>query len=182
MIRALLIAAAFAPAALAAEHPPITPQRDVDVIYATAAPRDGGPPLTQRMRWSVASGRLRVDPPTGGLYMIVDYRAKRMAVVKPDARAVLDVSTLGPGLPGAAAGDYVRQGAGQAAGLPCTDWQTSDAAGQQTLLCLTPDGVMLRASQGGQVLLEATRVSYGPQDPSAFQPPEGFRHVAGPTP
>ena len=60
MIRAVLIAAAFAPAAAwAAEHPPITPQRDVDVTYATGAPQEGGPALTQRMRWSVATGRLR---------------------------------------------------------------------------------------------------------------------------
>ena len=182
MIRTILLALAFAPGVLAAERPPITPQRDVDVTYAIGASQDGGPPLTQRMRWLVATSRLRVDPPTPGLYMIVDYRAKRMAVVKPADHAVLDVSTAGPGLPGAAAGDYDRRGAGQVAGLACTEWQTTDAAGRQTLLCLTPDGVMLRASQGDQVLLEATSVSYGPQDPAAFQPPAGYRHVAGPTP
>ena len=182
MIRAAVLALALAPAVSAAERPPITPQRDVDVTYVTGAAQDGVSPLVQRMRWSVASGRLRVDPPTAGLYMIVDYRAKRMAVVKPADRAVLDVSTAGPGLPGSAAGDYSRRGAGQAAGLPCTDWLTTDAAGQETLLCLTADGVMLRASQGGRVLLEARSVSYAPQDPAAFLPPDGYRHVAGPTP
>ena len=115
------------------------------------------PPLAQRMRWSVASGAAAGrSSRLPGLYMIVDYRAKRMAVVKPADRAVLDVSTAGPGLPGAAAGDYSRRGSGQVAGLPCTDWQTDDAAGQETLLCLTADGVMLRASQAGHVLLEAT--------------------------
>ncbi len=164
---------------MAAEHPPITPQRDVDVTYAIASPKDGAPALTQRMRWSVAGGRLRVDPPTGGLYMIVDYRAKRMAVVKPADRAVLDVSTAGPGLPGAPGGEYVRGSEGHVAGLACTDWQTDDAAGQPTLICLTPDGVMLRASQSGHVLLEAVTVKYGPQDLAAFIPPEGFRHVSG---
>ena len=182
MIRALLLASALALAAQAAERPPITPQRDVDVTYAMVSPQQGSPALTQRMRWSVATGRLRVDPPTGGLYMIIDYRAKRMAVVKPADRAVLDVSTAGPGLPGADAGGYVRGGAAQVAGLPCTEWQTADAAGQDTLLCLTADGVMLRASQGGHVLLEATGVSYSPQDPSAFLTPDGYRHVAGPAP
>jgi hypothetical protein len=177
-----LLALLAAPAVMAAEHPPVIPQRDVDVTYAMASPKDGAPPLTQRMRWSVASGRLRVDPPTGGLYMIVDYRAKRMAVVKPSDRAVLDVSTNGPGLPGAAGGDYVRRAPGQVAGLACTDWQTADAAGQPTVICLTADGVMLRASQAGNVLLEATAVAYGPQDPAAFVPPEGFRHVSGDRP
>ena len=114
--------------------------------------------------------------------MIVDYRAKRMEVVKPDARAVLDVSTAGAGLPGQEAGDYQRRGAEQVAGLPCTNWQTADAAGQQTLLCLTADGVMLQASQSGRVLLQATSVTFGPQDPAAFVPPSDFRHIVGPTP
>lgn len=181
MIRAVLLASLLASGVLAAEHPPITPQRDVDVTYAMAGPQ-GTSSLTQRMRWSVATGRLRVDPPTDGLYMIVDYRTKRMAVVKPADHAVLDVSTAGPGLPGAAAGDYDRRGVAQVAGLPCTEWQTTDAGGQGALLCLTADGVMLRASQGSRVLLEATQVSYGPQDPAAFVPPEGYRHVAGAVP
>jgi hypothetical protein len=114
--------------------------------------------------------------------MIVDYKAKRMAVVKPSDRAVLDVSTAGPGLPGAAGGAYVRREPGQVAGLACTNWQTADAAGQPTVICLTQDGVMLRASQAGNVLLEATMVAYGPQDPAAFVPPDGFRHVSGDRP
>ena len=85
---------------LAADRPPIIPLRDVDVTYQVAQPIEGGPALSQRMRWSVATGRLRVDPPSPGLYMIVDYTAKRMSVVKVADRAVLDVSTAAPGLPG----------------------------------------------------------------------------------
>ena len=38
---------------------------------------------------------------------------------------------------------------------------------------------MLRAAQGSATLLEATSVQYGPQDPAAFVPPDGFTHVAG---
>ena len=38
---------------------------------------------------------------------------------------------------------------------------------------------MLRAAQAGQALLEAVSVQYGPQDPAAFNPPDGFTHVAG---
>ncbi len=165
--------------ALAAERPPITPQRDVDITYQVAQPVPGGPALAQRMRWSVVSGRLRVDPPSPGLYMIVDYRAKRMAVVKLAERAVLDVSTAGPGLPGAAAGAYTRQDDADIAGLRCTNWLTADAGGHETTLCLTADGVMLRASQGSHPLLQALSVQYGPQDPAAFVPPDGFRHVEG---
>jgi hypothetical protein len=114
--------------------------------------------------------------------MIVDYRAKRMAVVKPADHAVLDMATAGPGLPGAAAGAFTRLDADQVAGFACTNWQTPDAAGQDTTLCLTPDGVMLRASHGSHVLLEAVTVSYGPQDAAIFVAPDGFRHVAADRP
>ncbi len=168
--------------ACAADRPPIIPLRDVDVLYQVVQPVPGGPALAQRMRWSVATGRLRVDPPSAGLYMIVDYRTKRMAVVKDEQHAVLDVSTAGPGLPGAAAGSYTRQDAAEIAGLRCTNWLTADAGGKDTTLCLTEDGVMLRASQSGQVLLQATAVRYGPQDAAAFTPPEGYRHVSGDRP
>ena len=177
VIAAWLLALLAAPAR-AADHPPIVPQRDVDVTYDVTAPA-GGPAMTQRMRWSTAAGRLRVDPPTKGIYMIVDYRNKRLAVVKPEQQAVLDLPGAGPGMPGAAAGAYTRQGADQVAGLPCTVWQTADAAGQDTLLCLTADGVMLRASQGGRVLLQAASVTYAAQDPADFIPPDGFTHIAG---
>ena len=182
MKRAAVLGVLLAAPAFAADHPPIMPQRDVDVTYQVAQPVPGGPALSQRMRWSVTTGRLRVDPPSPGLYMIIDYATKRMSVVKPADRAVLDVPTSAPGLPGAPAGAYTRQDSAVVAGLPCTDWQTVDAGGQPTVLCLTTDGVMLRASQAGQVLLEATAVSYGPQDPAAFIAPEGFQHVSGPAP
>ena len=123
MIRGLLPAAllaAFQACPAHAGRPPITPQRDVDVTYRLVQPVREAPPLSQRMRWSVATGRLRVDPPSPGLYMIVDYKAKRMAVVKLAERAVLDMATSGPGLPGAPAGDYQRQDEAEIAGLRCT--------------------------------------------------------------
>ncbi len=181
-MRLAIVAILLAAPALAADRPPTIPLRDVDVTYRIAQPVEGGAPLSQRMRWLVATGRLRVDPPSPGLYMIVDYTAKRMSVVKLADRAVLDVPTVAPGLPGAPAGAYAVRDAAVVAGLPCTNWLTTDAAGQDTLLCLTPDGVMLRASQRGQTLLEAVSVSYGPQDPAAFTPPDGFHHVAGAMP
>ncbi len=176
---ALLLCGPFVGSAAAQQKPPIIPLRDVDVTYTMAQPVKGGPALSQRMRWSVATGRLRVDPPARDLYMIVDYRTKRMAVVKDSARAVLDLNAAGQGLPGADAhAAFTRGQADQAAGLACTDWQTTDARGLPVVICLTDDGVLLRASQDGHVLLEAASVHYGPQDPAAFVPPDGYRHVA----
>ncbi|WP_158744607.1 hypothetical protein [Acidisphaera sp. L21] len=182
MIRLVLAALLLTSAARAADRPPTTPQRDVDITYTMAQRQEGAPALTQRMRWSVSAGRLRVDPPTGGIYMIIDYRAKRMSVVKVADHAVLDVSTAGPGLPGAESGSFTRRDTDQIAGLPCTDWQTADAGGQETLICMTEDGVMLRASQGGKVLVQASSVSYTTQNPADFTPPDGFRHVSGDRP
>jgi hypothetical protein len=183
MNRFWLAAAFLAPiTAWAADKPPIIPQRDVDIQYQMASPQPGAPSLLQRMRWSVTTGRLRVDPPTPGLYMIVDYQGHRMQVVKPSDHAVLDMATAGPGLPGAAAGSYIQMGADQVAGLACTNWRTEDAAGQETVLCLTADGVMLRASHGDRVLLQASTVTYGPQDAAAFTAPDGFRHVTADKP
>jgi hypothetical protein len=179
MIRFVILAALLATPALAQDKPSTVPLRDVDVTYGMAQPLENGPPLTQRMRWSVASGRLRVDPPAHDLYMIVDYRARHMAVVRPSDRAVLDMDATGAGLPGAPSdGRFARRGNEQIAGLPCTNWQTLDSAGVAAVVCITPDGVMLRASREGHVLLEATSVSFTPQDPAAFEPPTGFRHIA----
>ncbi len=174
----LLCGPALLHPAAAQEKPPITPQHDVDVTYTIAQPVQGRPALSQRMRWSVATGRLRVDPPSPDLYMIVDYRAKKMAVVKESAKAVLDLNAAGPGLPGANANaSFIRGAIGRAAGLGCTNWQTTDARGLPVEICMTDDGVMLRATQDGHVLLEAASVRYGPQDPAAFVPPDGYRHV-----
>ena len=110
MRRAAILFAVFAGPALAADRPPTIPLHDVDVTYQMAQPQEGGPALHQRMRWSVSTNRLRVDPPSPGLYMIIDYTAKRMSVVKLADRAVLDMPTAAPGLPGAPAGLYAKRG------------------------------------------------------------------------
>ena len=181
ILAALAATPAYAPA-YAADRPPTMPQRDVDVTYRMLQPVEGGPELHQRTRWLVASGLMRVDPPSPNLYMIMDYRTKHVAMVKVDDRAVLDVASAPLVAPAANPAGYVMKGSTAVAGVPCTDWETADAAGRPTLLCLTADGVMLRASQNGVVLLEATAVSYAPQDPALFRAPDGFRHVEGSAP
>ena len=178
MIRAVCLAVLLATPALAQDKPAITLQRDVDVSYAIAPPAPGERPLSQRMRWSVASGRLRVDPPAQDMYMVVDYRTRRMMVVRPLDHAVLDLDAVGPGLPGAPSdGRFSRQDGATVAGLACTNWRTLDASGEPAVICLTADGVMLRASRDGQVLLEATSVTYAPQDGAAFDLPPGYKHI-----
>ena len=172
----------------AQDKPATIPTRDVDVTYRMVQAPDA-PALEQRMRWLVAEQKLRVDLPSPGLWMLVDYRSRRMQVVQDAKRRVLDMaggtSPL-PAQPGASGQSFTRRGTSQVAGLPCTEWQTADSAGQSTLACITTDGVLLRARQNvegkWQTLIEASKVTYGPQDAAAFLAPNGYQHVQAPNP
>jgi hypothetical protein len=142
------------------------PSRDVDVTYRMVR---GDRVLTERMRWQAATQRQRVDPPTEGLFIVIDYRAGRMQTVRLSDRLAVDMAA-----PPTGGGAYVRQGDEQVAGLACTDWEATASDGRQTVACITADGVMLRASAGGHTLLSAVSVDYAPQDPALFAVPDGF--------
>ncbi len=191
VLGATLVAAPVAALAQAAApdtvRPLVVPQHDVDVSYAMSAPDDSGAPvpLLQRMRFSVAGERQRVDPPGNGTYMITDYAAARMIVVQPDQH----LATILPAPGGRVAlhgppttGDYRRLGPELVVGIPCTDWATSDVAGHDSVVCLTADGVLLRATQAGHVLVQATRVEEAPQPAAVFAVPPTFRILAVPSP
>ncbi len=181
------------PAAGSLPTPFVTPQRDVDVTYLLAGPpaAPGGLPgaMTQRMRWSVALWSQRLDP-AGNAYMITDYRARRMLVVDPRRRSATMLPLPGGGAQGAggvqapglrATGHYQRLGGDTVAGTPCTEWRTLDDGGAESTICLTDDGVLLRARHGQQILLLASSVRYGPQDPSLFSAPSGSRIEPAPS-
>ena len=74
----------------------------------------------------------------------------------------------------------MRAGEETIAGLSCTDWQTKDAAGQPTEVCLTPDGVLLQARIGGHTAMVAQTVDYAAQPASVFALPAGWPRVAMP--
>ena len=174
-------AAALAQGAVqVSDRPMVVPQHDVDVSYAVAAPSasDDATPLVQRMRFSVAGERQRVDPPGNGTYMITEYGTGRMIVVQPAQR--LATVLPAPGGPIAlhgppSTGDYRRLGPELVAGTACTDWATRDVAGRDSVVCLTADGVLLRATQAGRVLVQAVRVEEVPQPADIFAIPDGDR-------
>lgn len=182
--RILLVLALAATPVISAwgdERPLTKPSRDVDVVYRMMQPAGPGRArvLEQRMRWAVADGKLRVDPPAKGLYLIMDMRTHRVATVRVSERVVLEIGSSQAAMePGAAGARFARRGDDHVAGLPCTEWETKDTMGEDTLVCLTPDGVMLRAAAAGHVLLEAASVTYGAQDPAVFMIPEGYTKVA----
>lgn len=165
---AVLLALAALPA-MAQERPPTVPLRDVDVTYRAGA---GAAAMQQRSRWWVGEGKLRLDPPTPGVYMIVDTRARTMAMVSDEDRGVVDL----PAPDTISGGQFVRRGAEVVAGLACTEWETLDTQGLPTVACFTADGVLLRARRGASVFVEAVQVRYGPPDPAAFVVPPSYKH------
>jgi hypothetical protein len=169
---ALAVAAALTLGA--AVGPVLRPTRDVDITYQLGSA--DGTPLQERLRWNVTAERLRVDPPTPGLYVIIDLRARRMDMVRSSDRSVIEAAAPASvaGLPDDTASSAQREGEETVAGLLCTDWAMLDAAGQPTTICLTDDGVLLRARARGQTLLTATEVHYGPSEPALFTPPAGY--------
>ena len=158
------------------DRPTLVPTRDVDVTYRAAE-------IDQRMRWLASGHKLRIDPPGAGMFMIVDYDSHRMDMVRPGDRKAVELPSPA-GLPGASspAGAYVRRGVETVAGLSCTDWDTTDNGGGAATVCFTADGVMLRASRAGKVLVEANSVAYRPQDPADFVVPPGFQLLTPPPP
>jgi hypothetical protein len=169
-MKRILLAVLLVSAPALADAPATTPTRDVDVVYAMA----GG--LHQRMRWDVANRLLRIDPPLEGLFMVVDYRTGRMSLVRPAQHAVLEVPGTSPlATLGVAEGNWQPTGTDQVAGLPCTEWRTHDVAGQDTQLCLTEDGVLLRARAASGVLALAQQVQYVRSDPALFQIPPDYQ-------
>ena len=166
----------------AGDAPLMTPSRDVDVTYTITAPvsatTPARPSLTERMRWDTAGGRYRVDPPTPGMWMVVDEHAHTMTVMREAEHEALVMprSATSHAGPGAASGrTYERRGTDTVAGQPCTVWRTTDDRGTEVLSCITADGVLLRASVGGHTVIEAKSVAYGPEPASVFAVPEGFR-------
>ncbi len=167
--------ASAAPGA-SAERPVLRPLHDVDVTYVLDA--GGGSTLHERLRWNAATQQLRVDPPAPDLYVIIDLAARRMSTVRSAERTVIEMAAPVnvSGMPNSAAAAAVRQGADTVAGLACTEWDMTDAAGEAARLCLTDDGVLLRARADGRTLLSAETVHYGPLDAALFQVPAGYTH------
>jgi len=185
-VAVLLCATSVAPAD--ADQPLLRPSRDIDVTYRATAPQDGRA-VEQRVRWLAAAQTMRIDPPSPWLHVIIDYAARRMSVVRDATRSVIDMAAPdgmtdaigGGGAAGGPAGSYVRQGEAAVAGRACTEWQTRDAAAHAVVVCITEDGVLLRAGPPGQVRVSAVSLQYAPQDPAAFRVPADYAHrSAGP--
>lgn len=159
-----------------ADQPLLRPSRDVDVTYRAPAPQ-GGKQIEQRVRWLAASQTMRIDPPSPGLHVIIDYLTRRMSVVQDATRTVVEMaapnSTVGM-IGSETHTTFVRHGEATVAGQACTEWQTLDQEAHPTLVCITEDGVLLRAGTADQVRVSAVSVRYAPQDPATFRVPADY--------
>jgi hypothetical protein len=163
-----------------ADQPLLRPSRDVDVTYRAAA-LQGGREVEQRVRWLAASQIMRIDPPSPSLHVIVDYVARRMSVVRDATRSVVEMAApdnMANLLGGEAASAFVRRGEATVAGRACVEWLTQDRGAHPALVCITDDGVLLRAGTAEQVRVSAVSVQYAPQDPEAFRVPVDYVRLA----
>lgn len=191
MLRPAILAASIAVAALPAAaqtRPTVHPTRDVAVEYhvtgaesGTAGPHQVG---TIKIQYDAQGHRMRIEPEGHPGYMIVNRAAAQMFMVVPEQHMYMEL----PYNPQPAMNydsqdaSFTRRGSDTVAGLPCTvyDVKGSQHTGE---VCLTDDGVMLRATDAGPQHrggLEATHVSYGTLPASLFAPPPGFQKMDSP--
>ncbi|MBV8522162.1 MAG: hypothetical protein JOY71_08555 [Acetobacteraceae bacterium] len=171
--------------AFAQERPLLLPTRDVDITYDLGSvPGSPGRVLRQRVRWLASDRKMRIDPPSPGLFAIIDYNTGRMIVLRASDHLGLESQSVDDIMPRAgrplATPTYVRRGQDQLAGLSCTDWEMRDGGGTPLSLCITSDGVLLRVRSGTRALATAIAVHFGSQDVAAFQIPPGYRVQPGP--
>jgi hypothetical protein len=182
-LRLLVVLAALAlPTPCLAEAPIVQPTRDVDVTYKVPVAGGKDMAILQRLRFSASLRRQRVDLPTSGNWMMLDFATKQMAMVREESHEIVDLPAPdNAGQPGGGAG-FRRLGTARVAGLDCTEWNTRDTRGQETVACYTSDGVLLRARNESAVLMEAVDVKYDPQGAEVFALPDGYSHQKTETP
>jgi hypothetical protein len=166
-----------AASAWAATAPVLQPTHDVDITYKVPVPGAARTALLQRLRWSASLRRQRLDLPTSGNWMVMDFVTHRMDMVRDDTRSVLDLPAP-PDPPPSAAG-FAPLGDSSVAGLACEEWRTRDNHGAETIACYTADGILLRARAGDRVLMEAVSVQRVPQADSVFALPQDYTRQEG---
>ncbi|HET6606909.1 MAG TPA: DUF4412 domain-containing protein [Rhodopila sp.] len=188
MLKYAMLAGVFAVAAYpvrGSAQPVVQPTRDVSVQYHVTGDSMAGPGQghVDSIKISYGSGgqRMRIEPVGQPAFMIVDRSAGHMTVVMSGQNMYMDlpydphkVMDFSP-----ANAKFTQRGTATVAGLTCTEYDVQSQQHNGTV-CLTSDGVMLRAVSKDpqhQGSLEATNVAYGPQPDSVFQPPPGFQKM-----
>ncbi len=184
MLKHAVAAAVLAVAlpAVASANPTLRPTRDVVVQYNVSGSA-GGPGKSSEVTIHYKAGgqRMRIEPQGQPGYMIVDRTTGHMDMVMPAQRVYMDLPYDPKKIMNFEQNDarFSRRGTDTVAGLQCTVYDVENR-GHSGQVCLTDDGVMLRAHGGGAQhsgRLRAVKVTYETQPDSLFTPPPGFHKM-----
>jgi hypothetical protein len=168
-----MVTRAMVTEARAQDRPPMTATRDATVVYQTTG-REAGQAI--EISFGAASGLMRIDNPSIAGYAIVDRKGRRMTVVMTEMRMFMEMAAAGmPGQPNLPEEDakFTRKGTDTIAGQSCTVWDFAAPNGTGSV-CLTSDGILLRARTNDGSGMDATKVSYAAVPAANFSPPAGF--------
>ncbi len=178
---ALAALAAAGTAHAAQDHPSILPTRDVMVEYHMSGKQAPQRMDSMKIYYTAQGQRMRIEVPGQPGYSIVDRAARRMTMVMVDEHMYMElpfdpqkVMNFDP-----QGASFTRHGSDTVAGFRCTvyDVKGPEHRGQ---VCVTDDGLMLRGKSldpQRENSIEATKVSYGPQQASLFTPPADFQKM-----
>jgi hypothetical protein len=162
----------------AAETPQLLPTRDVDITYDVTRPQQ--PKIRQRVRWLAAEHLERVDGPDKAT-TIFDRGTHEITLLVPASRTYRKLNGEARRPPAPDAGAALKRGDDVVvAGLHCTDWSWTGEDLIVHVVCLTPDGVLLRLIIDGQTIMQARAVSYGSQRADLFQVPPDYMPALAP--
>ena len=165
----------------------LAPTRDVAVTYKLTGDNQANGAAILQVTYA-DHGCVRMDffhlvggtSPVGSL--IFDPPANRVITLLPDQKGYLqrDVGKLvNPGTPLNDKMEFTRQGNDVIAGLRCPDWDLSNGAAVEGTACVTPDGVLLRATRSKPVegSMVALSVKYGSPPADIFEPPADYKLI-----
>lgn len=161
------------------------PTRDHAVTYRM---QHEGRTAEMRVYFSAATRRQRVEMADAGMAMIHDLPGRRMLMLNEQMRMVMELPVNAQqGQPMLAVPDdmtLTRTGADTVAGHRCTTYRATQRGADRGTVCVTDDGIMLRAdlSQGDRRgTMEATSLSLAPQPAALFQVPQGWQTMQMPS-
>jgi hypothetical protein len=172
----VLLGVLAAGAAWADDAPLLLPTRDVAVSYSLIG--RGGPKtvvIRQRAHYRV----MRIETVGQPGYVLVDRQTQRASMVMEAQGVFADMAANRVPQEGQLPDDkasFKKRGSASLAGIPCTNWDYVTARGNGTV-CVTDDGVMLRVEALSGNGLEATNVSFAPQQVAWFTPPAGMKKM-----
>ena len=169
------------PFAARADQPRYVPSRDVAITYSSAG-SEANLPARIVLRYFAVADRIRLESNTGP-YVLLDRTVERVEMVLPDARLAMELPQgagltqgflLGPNM------NFRRTGNATVLGRACTTYEVTLEARHATA-CISADGLLLRGEgsdpAGRSAKIEAVSISFAPQAPGLFSPPDTYRYV-----